>query len=64
MQFVASVVVVVIGLLLALVYDAAGDMRVFGWVLVVIGLLGLVARSWLAHQRRDGQRRDGQRRDG
>jgi hypothetical protein len=52
MQLVASVVVVLIGLLLALVLGRAGDMRAFGWVLVAVGLLGVVSR-WLIPRQRD-----------
>jgi hypothetical protein len=53
MQLVASVVVVVIGLLLALVLGRAGDIRVFGWVLVAVGLLGVISRWLIARQRDD-----------
>jgi hypothetical protein len=53
MQLVASVVVVLIGLLLALVLGRAGDMRAFGWVLVAVGLLGVVSRWLIARQRDD-----------
>jgi hypothetical protein len=54
MQLVVSIGLVVVGLLLALVLDASGEMRVFGWVVVVVGVLGLAARRWLAGQRDDG----------
>jgi hypothetical protein len=45
MQLVMSLAVLAIGLFLAFFADASGDMRVFGWVLVGVGALGLVLRS-------------------
>ena len=48
MQLVASTVVLAIGLYVALLADDAGELRVFGWVLVAIGLLGLLVRWWMA----------------
>jgi hypothetical protein len=47
MQLVMSAFVLAIGLFLALLADASGEMRVFGWVLVAVGGLGLVLRSVL-----------------
>lgn len=51
MALVASVFVLVAGLYLALFAHAAHDFALFGWVLVVIGGLGLVARLILAGRR-------------
>ena len=48
MQLVASVAVLVIGLLIAFVLKAAADLRIFGWLLIVVGLLGLASRVLLA----------------
>jgi hypothetical protein len=50
-QFVASVAVLAIGLGLAF-YGPAGEFRVFGWVLLAIGVLGLAARAYLARRGR------------
>ena len=47
MQLVASTVVLAMGLYVALLADDAGELRVFGWVLVAIGLLGLLLRWWM-----------------
>ena len=52
MQFVMSVFLVLAGLWLALFADTSGRMELFGWVLVLIGALGLLARSALAGRRR------------
>ena len=54
MQLVVSILLVVIGLALALVFGE-GDMRIFGWVVAVAGVLGLVIRAYVARQR-DRQR--------
>jgi len=54
-QLIGSVFTLVIGLLLLLVFDLganAAEYRLFGWVLVAIGVLGLVMRSWLERQQR------------
>jgi hypothetical protein len=51
MQLVASIAVLVIGLILALVVDVAADLRFYGWVLVGIGVLGLVIRWTMARLR-------------
>jgi hypothetical protein len=45
MQLVASISLVVIGLIIGLFVDVAADMRIFGWVLVGVGALGLLVRS-------------------
>jgi len=47
MQLVASTVVLAMGLYVALLADDAGELRVFGWMLVAIGLLGLLLRWWM-----------------
>jgi hypothetical protein len=47
LQLVASIALVAIGLFLALIADTSGGMRIFGWVLVLVGILGLVIRSVL-----------------
>jgi hypothetical protein len=44
-QLVASGVVVVAGLFVALVADAPPDLRLFGWVLVAIGAIGVAASA-------------------
>jgi hypothetical protein len=51
MQLVASVALIVIGLWLALLSGAAAEMRVFGWFVAGLGVLGLVFRVYLARQR-------------
>jgi hypothetical protein len=43
-HFVASGAVVLMGLALALLLGADSNIRMFGWLLVVIGLLGFVSR--------------------
>jgi hypothetical protein len=53
MQLVASIFLIAVGLFLAFVGDVAGDMRVFGWVLAGVGLLGLVIRSVVNRQHDD-----------
>jgi hypothetical protein len=53
MQFVASVGLVVIGLAVALFLDTSADLRVFGWVLVVVGVAGLLSRWALARRHND-----------
>jgi hypothetical protein len=59
MQLVASAGLVVTGLLLALLMQTSADMRVYGWILVGIGLLGLASRSWMARLRDDRPGRRG-----
>jgi hypothetical protein len=55
MQLVASVSLVVVGLLVAVVLDVSAEMRLFGWVLLGVGVLGLVLRWVVARmqERRD-----------
>jgi hypothetical protein len=48
-QLLASIAVLLIGLYLALLSDA-GDFRVFGWLLVGLGVFGLVSRSLFARR--------------
>ena len=42
-----STILVVLGLAFALWVDS-GDVKVFGWLLVAVGVLGFVSRAWLA----------------
>jgi hypothetical protein len=51
MQLVASVVLIMIGLWLAFLVSNPGDLRIFGWVVAGVGVLGLIIRAVLAHQR-------------
>ena len=51
-QLVLSGLVVLAGLFVALVADASPDLRAFGWVLVVVGALGLVAATLLRRRPR------------
>jgi uncharacterized membrane protein YvlD (DUF360 family) len=53
---VASILVILAGLYLALVADVdeGSDMRTFGWVIVVAGVLGVIASivfPWLGQRR-------------
>jgi uncharacterized membrane protein YvlD (DUF360 family) len=53
---VASILVILAGLYLALVADVdeGSDMRTFGWVIVVAGVLGVIASivfPWLGERR-------------
>jgi len=48
MQLVASVSLVVIGLIIAVVLDVSAEMRLFGWVLFGVGTLGLALRWVMA----------------
>jgi hypothetical protein len=50
-QLVASVGLIVTGLILAIVVRADPDYRIFGWILVGVGVLGLIARSVIARLR-------------
>jgi hypothetical protein len=47
MQLVATIAVMVVGLVLATVIGS-GDIRIFGWILVGVGVLGLLARWVIA----------------
>jgi hypothetical protein len=60
-QVVASVVVMVLGLVLALLVDIPGDMRLFAWILVALGAFGLVSR-WMISRQRDDRNAPGRRR--
>jgi hypothetical protein len=53
---VASLAVIVMGLALALVLGDGGDIRLFGWLLVVIGVLGLISR-WVISRQGDARGR-------
>jgi hypothetical protein len=59
MQLVTSAGLVVIGLLLALLMDATDDVRLYGWVVVGVGVLGLASRWWMARLRADESRQRG-----
>jgi hypothetical protein len=54
MQLVASISLIVIGLILGLVADVAADMRIFGYVLAGVGALGLLIRAAIARPGRRG----------
>jgi hypothetical protein len=45
---VVSVFLIAIGLLVGLVIDVPADIRLFGWILVGVGVLGLASRWWMA----------------
>ena len=51
MQLVMSVALIVVGLWLALLSGAAAEMRLFGWVVAGLGVLGLVFRTLMTRQR-------------
>jgi hypothetical protein len=50
MQLVVSIILVVVGVLMALLVDA-DDMRLFGWILAAAGAFGLLSRAWIARRR-------------
>jgi hypothetical protein len=51
-----SVGLVILGLLLALVLDVPSTLRVYGWVLVGVGVLGLASRYAIAwYQERENR---------
>jgi hypothetical protein len=50
-QLVAIIFLIATGLYVALVADVDDDLRLFGWLLVGMGVLGLVLRFWLARMR-------------
>jgi len=50
-HLVMSLFVLGAGFWLALVAEASGGIRVFGWVLVLIGLAGVAVRPMLARRR-------------
>jgi len=51
MQLVASIGVILIGLFLVTVEDTTADMRVYGWVLVAVGALGVILRLIISRRR-------------
>jgi hypothetical protein len=52
MQLVASVVLILVGLWLALFAGASGEMSIFGWIVAGLGALGLIFRAVFPRQRR------------
>jgi hypothetical protein len=48
MQLAVSVALIVVGLIIAMVVDVARDFRLFGWILVAVGMLGLGIRAFVA----------------
>ena len=52
-QRVACVVLVLIGLYLAVLADAQPGTQLFGWVIVVVGVLGFIGAMMLPRGRRD-----------
>jgi hypothetical protein len=56
MQLIASILLIVIGVGLGLFVDA-GDMRIFGWVVAAVGVLGLVVRVLVARRIEGGDPR-------
>ena len=50
---IGSAVLLLLGLYLALLADAQADMRLFGWVLAALGVLGLVFAAVLPRRRPD-----------
>jgi hypothetical protein len=48
--------VLLVGLYLTFFADAGGDMRVFGWILVVVGAIGLILWAVLPPMRRPRRR--------
>jgi hypothetical protein len=50
-QLVMSGLVLVAGVFVALIGDASAQQRVFGWVLIAVGVLGLAAAGWLRRRR-------------
>jgi uncharacterized membrane protein YfcA len=53
-QLVACVFLIVVGAYLGLFVDS-GEMRIFGWLVAVIGVFGLVSRSVITRLRQDRQ---------
>jgi hypothetical protein len=55
LHLAASIIVILAGLYLGLVADTVGEMRVFGWALAAVGVVGLVSRWFIARatDRRD-----------
>jgi len=54
LQGIASAVVVLIGLYLALVAQTAPEMQLFGWILTVVGLSGFAAAAYVRRRRQGG----------
>jgi hypothetical protein len=57
---ISGAFVLISGLLIALVLDLGPDgaqYRLFGWILVVVGLLGILSKPLLEHLRRQYPRR-------
>jgi hypothetical protein len=52
-QRVACVILVLIGLYLAVLTDSQSDTRLFGWVIVLLGFVGLVLSVVLPRRRQD-----------
>jgi hypothetical protein len=52
LQILASGLVVLAGLYVALIASPSGGIRLFGWLLVLIGLSGLATAAWLRTRRR------------
>ncbi len=52
MQLAASILVLLGGVYLALFASASGDVRSFGWILAVLGLLGIALWTALPQARR------------
>ena len=50
LQLAMSAVVALAGLFVVITADA--DLRLFGWVLIVVGLLGMVSRFLMRPRRR------------
>ena len=53
MHTIVSLCVIASGLLLAAVLGATTEVRIYGVILVGIGVLALLAQAWLGRQRTD-----------
>jgi hypothetical protein len=51
LQLVMSAIVVLSGLYVVVLADASSEFRLFGWVLVVLGLLGMLAGVLMRRRR-------------
>jgi hypothetical protein len=56
-QLVVSAAIIVAGLVIALLLNTAGDMRIFGWILAGIGVFGLLSRALIQRADQDPPRR-------
>jgi hypothetical protein len=56
MQLVASIGLIVIGLFLVNVDDSPSDMRVYGWIVLALGVFGLLLRFLISRIGRDQDR--------